>query len=130
MRPEEQAQTQLFVFVLMIRRPPRSTLSPTRRSSDLPDPPGTDTNPVPRRWVEWYAAAVWRATGCPGGKITPENVPALAEAIARHEVDPQVAYHKASSRQVMLLDHRLERISTGAFWTTLIASAGTIAALA
>ena len=95
-----------------------------------PDPPGTDTNPVPRRWVEWYAAAVWRATGCPGGKITPENVPALAEAIARHEVDPQVAYHKASSRQVMLLDHRLERISTGAFWTTLIATGATIAALA
>jgi hypothetical protein len=95
-----------------------------------PDPPGTETNPVPRRWVEWYAAAIWRASGCPGGKITPDAVPALAESIAAHEVDPQVAYHRISSRQVMLLDRRLEKISAAAFWTTMIASAGTIAALA
>jgi hypothetical protein len=95
-----------------------------------PDPPGTETNPVPRRWVEWYAAAVWRATGLPGGKISGDNVPALAESIAVHEVDPQVAYHRASSRQVMLLDHRLEKISAAAFWTTMVASAGTIAGLA
>uniref|UniRef100_UPI0025CFD3D2 hypothetical protein n=1 Tax=Sphingomonas sp. TaxID=28214 RepID=UPI0025CFD3D2 len=71
-----------------------------------------------------------RATGLPGGKISVDNVPALAESIAIHEVDPQVAYHRASSRQVMLLDHRLEKISAAAFWTTMIASAGTIAALA
>lgn len=95
-----------------------------------PDSPGTDTNPVPRRWVEWYAAAVWRASGCPGGKITPDAVPSLAESIAVHEVDPQVAYHRASSRQIMLLDRRLEKISAIAFWTTMVASAGTIAALA
>ena len=95
-----------------------------------PDSPGTATNPVARRWVEWYAAAVWRAAGCADGRIAAEAVPALAEAIATHEVDPQVAYHRASSRQVMLLDQRLERISAGAFWTTMIASAGTIAALA
>src|SRR5579859_8251665 len=29
----------LFFFFLMIRRPPRSTLFPTRRSSDLDQPP-------------------------------------------------------------------------------------------
>jgi hypothetical protein len=94
-----------------------------------PDPPGSATNPVARRWIEWYAAAVWRASGCPAGRVAPENVPALAESIAAHEVDPQVAYHQDHSRQIMLLDHRLEWISSAIFWTTLIASAATIAAL-
>ena len=94
-----------------------------------PDPPGSAANPIPRRWVEWYAASIWRASGCPTGRITADAVPALAEAIAAHEVDPQVAYHRTSSRQILLLDRRLEKISAAAFWTTMIASAGTIAAL-
>ncbi|HTK57557.1 MAG TPA: hypothetical protein VL336_01095 [Sphingomicrobium sp.] len=94
-----------------------------------PDPPGSAANPTPRRWVEWYAASIWRASGCLSGKIIADAVPALAQSIAAHEVDPQVAYHRAHSRQIMLLDHRLEMISAGAFWTTLLASAGTIAAL-
>jgi hypothetical protein len=95
-----------------------------------PDPPGSAANPTPRRWVEWYAASIWRASGCLSGKIMTDAVPSLAQSIAVHEVDPQVAYHRAHSRQIMLLDHRLEMISAGAFWTTLLASAGTIAALA
>lgn len=95
-----------------------------------PDPPGSTANPIPRRWVEWYAAAVWRASGCPAGRITLDAVPALSDAIATHEVDPQVDYHQGHSRQIMLLDHRLEKISAAAFWTTLLTSAGTIAALA
>jgi hypothetical protein len=94
-----------------------------------PDPPGSAANPIPRRWIEWYAAAVWRASGCPAGKVTPDSVPALADAIATHEVDPQVAYHRASSRQIMLLDQRLERISAAAFGAMLIVSVGMIAML-
>src|SRR3712207_2059079 len=35
-----------FLFFLMIRRPPRSTLFPTRRSSDLPSPSPTITRAV------------------------------------------------------------------------------------
>jgi len=34
-----------------------------------PDPPGTQTNPVPRRWIDWYASGIWRAMGCPSGCI-------------------------------------------------------------
>ena len=95
-----------------------------------PDPPGSATNPVARRWTEWYAAAVWRAIGCPTGKIQRGRAAALAASIAAHEIDPQVAYHRAHSRQIMLLDHRLERISVSIFWVTLLASALTIVALA
>ena len=94
-----------------------------------PDPPGSATNPVARRWIEWYAAAVWRAIGCPTGKIGADGVTGLANSIAAHEVDPQVAYHQAHSRQIMMLDRRLEGISAAIFWVTLIASGATIAAL-
>src|SRR2546422_11285846 len=34
--PRYRHYVRLFFFFLMIRRPPRSTLFPTRRSSDLP----------------------------------------------------------------------------------------------
>ena len=34
-----------------------------------PDPPGTETNPVPKRWIDWYASGIWRAMGCPSGSI-------------------------------------------------------------
>lgn len=94
-----------------------------------PDPPGSPTNPVARRWIDWYAAAVWRASGCPAGRISPEAVPALAESIAAHEVDPQVEFHQAQSHQIMLLDHRLGKISSAIFWTILLTSAATILAL-
>src|SRR5205814_9961395 len=30
-----------------------------------PDPPGTETNPVPKRWIDWYASSMWRAMPCP-----------------------------------------------------------------
>lgn len=94
-----------------------------------PDPPGTRANPVARRWIDWYAAAVWRAMGCPAGRIAPESVPALAESIAAHEVDPQIEFHQAQCRQIMLLDRRLERISSGAFLATLLVSAAAVIAL-
>ena len=94
-----------------------------------PDPPGSATSPVARRWIEWYAAAVWRAIGCPTGQIGPGRAAALAASIAEHEIDPQVAYHQSHSRQIMLLDERLEKISAAIFWVTLLASAVTIVAL-
>ena len=94
-----------------------------------PDPPGSAANPVARRWIEWYAAAVWRAIGCPTGRIGTDSIAGLAAAIATHEVDPQLAYHRAHSRQIMMLDRRLGTISAGIFWVTLLASAATIVAL-
>ncbi|MGI8931469.1 MAG: hypothetical protein ACR2FK_03690, partial [Sphingomicrobium sp.] len=95
-----------------------------------PDPPGSATNPVARRWIEWYAAAVWRGMGCPSGTIGAEDVGRIADSVATHEVDPQVAYHRRHGIQIMALDERLERISGSIFWVTLLASAATIVALA
>ena len=88
-----------------------------------PDAPGSTTNPVPRRWIDWYAAGVWRAMGCPHGSIDKERAALLADAIACHEIAPQIAYHEATARQIDTLDRRLEWIATTLFVLTLAATA-------
>ncbi len=95
-----------------------------------PDPPGTSTNPVPLRWIDWYASGVWRAMGCPAGVIDRECAARLGVAIAEHEVAPQVEYHTRNARQINLLDHRLGQIGMVLFAATLIVSVATIIGLA
>jgi hypothetical protein len=85
-----------------------------------PDPPGTSANPVARRWVDWYAVAVWRAMGCPSGRIDNERLDALTATIAEHELAPQVAYHRSTARQAHRLDLRLEHIAYVLFALTLV----------
>jgi len=95
-----------------------------------PDPPGTATNPVPRRWIDWYASGIWRAMGCPSGTIDAMRANQLGDSIAIHEVAPQVAYHEHHAQQINLLDERLERIATGLFVSTLIVSVATLIGIA
>ncbi|MGZ2412479.1 hypothetical protein ACUXST_001908 [Sphingomonas sp. F9_3S_D5_B_2] len=94
-----------------------------------PDPPGTPTNPLPRRWVDWYARGVWRAMGCPAGAISRESAGQLASAVAEFEVAPQVAYHERHAREIDALDHRLEALGTLLFLATLVACVTTVAGL-
>jgi hypothetical protein len=95
-----------------------------------PDPPGTETNPVPKRWIDWYAGGIWRAMGCPSGSIDSVRATCLASAIADHEIAPQVAYHEHHAEQIEKLDHRLELIGMVLFVATLIVSVATIAGYA
>ena len=94
-----------------------------------PDPPGSAANPVASRWIDWYAAGVWRAMGCPNGRIDQEQARLLADAISCHEIAPQIAYHEDSARQIDALDRRLEVVGTGLFVLTLISSVIVIAGL-
>jgi hypothetical protein len=94
-----------------------------------PDPPGTQTNPVPKRWIDWYASGIWRAMGCPSGAIDRECAARLARAIADHEVEPQVSYHQRNARQIDLLDHRLEQIGMVLFAATVLVSIATLIGL-
>ena len=87
-----------------------------------PDPPGSPANPVARRWIDWYAASIWRALGCPHGRIAPENAAELTDAIVTHELEPQIAYNERSARQIELLDKRLARLGMGLFVATLVSS--------
>jgi hypothetical protein len=93
-----------------------------------PDPPGTTTNPISNRWIEWYAGGIWRGMGCPSGKIDRNCAARLARAIADHEVEPQVSYHERHAEQIEKLDHRLEQVSMILFVATLVASIATIIA--
>ena len=87
-----------------------------------PDPPGSPANPVARRWIDWYAASVWRALGCPHGRIGLENSAELTSAIIAHELEPQIAYNERSARQIEALDKRLARFGMSLFVATLISS--------
>ena len=94
-----------------------------------PDPPGTAAEPVARRWIDWYAAAMWRVVGCPAGRMRRENLQALAAAIAECELQPQIAYNAAAAKQAERLDGRLEHVGLGLFVATLLLTLGTIIAL-
>jgi hypothetical protein len=95
-----------------------------------PDPPGTETNPVPKRWIDWYASGIWRAMGCPSGTIDRACAAHLGRAIADHEVEPQVTYHERNARQIELLDHRLEQIGFVLFAATVLVTVVTLVGLA
>jgi hypothetical protein len=88
-----------------------------------PDPPGSISNPVPRRWIEWYATGVWRALGCPAGTIDGRRAAEMSRAVAAFEIAPQVAYHDRHSHQIELLDRRLERIAGFFFIATILVAA-------
>lgn len=95
-----------------------------------PDHPGTITNPVPRRWIEWYAIGVWRALACPAGSIDKAGAPRLAQAIADYEIGPQVAYHQRNSRRIERLDRRLGALGMTLFLATLLVSIAILVGLA
>jgi len=95
-----------------------------------PDPPGTATNPVPRRWIDWYASGIWRAIGCPSGSIDAARAACLGKAIAEFEVAPQVGYHERHAHQIEMLDRRLEAIATILFAGTLIVTVATVLGIA
>lgn len=94
-----------------------------------PDSPGSAAYPVAARWIDWYAAAVWRAAACPTGRIDSDKVTELAKTIAAHEIEPQMAYHHSTALQGERLDHRLELIGLGAFTATLLACVVLLVAL-
>lgn len=94
-----------------------------------PDPPGTASNPVPKRWIDWYASGIWRAMGCPTGTIDRACAARLGQAIADHEVEPQVSYHERNAKQIELLDRRLEQIGMVLFVGTLLVSIATLVGL-
>jgi len=84
---------------------------------------------VPKRWIDWYASGIWRAMGCPSGAIDRACAAQLGQAIATHEVEPQVGYHERTARQIKLLDHRLEQIGMVLFAATVLVSIATLVGL-
>ncbi len=94
-----------------------------------PDPPGSATNPVARRWIDWYAAGVWRAMACPDGAIDRAQAASLAHAVAAHEIAPQIAYHHSGAARMERFDQRLEKVGLTLFAATIILCVTTIVSL-
>jgi hypothetical protein len=94
-----------------------------------PDPPGSAAEPVARRWIDWYAAALWRTIGCPAGRLDPAAVPLLGDAIAEREIDPQVSYNRRNAGQVAAFDRRLEVVALTIFAATLAITTLTVLSL-
>ncbi|MBV9529106.1 hypothetical protein [Sphingomonas sp.] len=95
-----------------------------------PDPPGTATNPVPHRWIDWYGARLWRAMGCPAARIDADHAAEIAASVAEHEIRPQVDYHVRHAAEIERLDHRLERAGSLLFAATLLICVVTVATFA
>jgi len=85
---------------------------------------------VPKRWIDWYASGIWRAMGCPSGAIDRACAARLGQAIAEHEVAPQVGYHERNAEQIEQLDKSLEKIGMVLFAATLLVSVATLVGLA
>ncbi|MBO9713767.1 hypothetical protein [Sphingomonas sp.] len=81
-------------------------------------PPGHGGVGQPQRWIDWYARAQWRATGCPAGRILDSH--ALVAAIVAEEIKPQMDYHHSSAHQMHQLDHRLHTIGMVLFFLSII----------
>lgn len=86
------------------------------------EPVGGNTDPIPVRWVDWYANAIWRDIGCPTGRIDRDGVIPLVRAIREHEIDSQIAYNEHAAEQADLLDRRLGIIFNLLFVATVILS--------
>lgn len=95
-----------------------------------PDPPGTATNPVPRRWIDWYASGIWRAMGCIAGSLDGKRAQQLGRAIGECEIAPQVGYHQRNSAQIHTFDHRLGAVGFLLFIATVVVSVATLIGLA
>lgn len=98
-------------------RPMRSLKLLGLASPDVPPSGGMNAE---QRWIDWYAAGMWRTIGCPAGRIAPDSPARLAATLARHELAPQIAYHRHSAEAVARLDHRLHHIGTGLFALTIL----------
>ena len=72
----------------------------------------------PPRWLDWYAAAIWRASGCTSGCLLDQR--AVADFIVDEELRPQLVYHRAAAHQMHLLDHRLHNIGMLLFAASLL----------
>jgi hypothetical protein len=67
--------------------------------------------------------------GCPSGNIDRACAARLGQAIAAHEVEPQVGYHERNAKQIEMLDKRLEQTGMVLFVATLLVSVATLVGL-
>lgn len=80
-----------------------------------------------RSWVDWYAAGIWRSVGIPSGRLD-TDVTGLTAFVVAEDIQPQIAYHRASAAAISHLDHRLHSWGTILFALSCLSCAAFIVA--
>ncbi len=73
------------------------------------------------RWTDWYAAAQWRAFGTPTLQLDQARFAAIRDILLRHQLDPEIAYHRTNARRMERLERRLHRFGQLLFAATISA---------
>jgi hypothetical protein len=72
-----------------------------------------------RRWVDWYASAIWRQLGMPVGRIDQARLARLTSLVTDEEVGPEIAYHHRNSHRMQHVNHKLHMFGSICFMTTV-----------
>lgn len=77
-----------------------------------------------RRWLDWYAGAVWRQLGLPGGRIDQPALDRLVDLLKREELEPEMSYHRRNAHRMAHVNHRLHQFGSLCFLSTVVLCIG------
>lgn len=77
-----------------------------------------------RRWIDWYAGAIWRQLGQPGGRIDGDRTAALAHLVQTDEIGPEIAYNQLNAQRMEHVNHRLHQFGSACFLSTVLLCIG------
>jgi hypothetical protein len=77
-----------------------------------------------RRWIDWYAAAVWRQMGLPGGTIDRAELERLTGLVKDEETGPEISYHHRNAHRMAHVNHRLHQFGFVCFSLTVLLCVG------
>ncbi len=96
----------------------------------LSRPPATSRKRGGRRWIDWYAAAFWRAMGSPDGRLDTTTLDLLAQLTVTEELRPQLDYHRVNAHRMHTVEHRLHGLANIVFAITVTSLVGFLLAVA
>jgi len=83
-----------------------------------------------RRWIDWYAAAIWRQMGMPGGTIDAAELDRLIGLVRNEEMGPEISYHHRNAHRMAHVNHRLHQFGSICFIATVLLCIGFLMASA
>lgn len=72
-----------------------------------------------RRWLDWYASALWRQLGMPSGRIDAAALDRLVNQLQAEELGPEIAYHNRNAHRMAHVNHRLHQFGSICFMATV-----------
>lgn len=72
-----------------------------------------------RRWLDWYAGAIWRQLALPSGRIDGAALDRLVALLKTEELEPEVSYHKRNAHRMAHVNHSLHQFGSICFMATV-----------